>query len=274
MGCVDLLVPVGKIRTNMCLNWQLSVWTCLIYGITVSALMEAHLVLGFLARAFRWTRFGSCLDRTMVAVWLAGAVATAVDASLTKPRYDPVTDACEWSSPVLHGLATPCMILAVAVSMAANCGCYLLLTASARPCCCLHRTVPANVEARDRQQSCRYIFVALITWLPYLIAVSLGSNGIPGQAWIADVPGMITSLAISLNGAMNFWAYAWHNRHLKHNSPMTSKQRVGSEVSGSLDPEASFNVGFASSVDICVVVAPENSLLSPHEDFVPGVQED
>lgn len=270
MGCVDLLVPVGEFRTKMCVNWQLSVWTFLVYGITVSALMEAHLVLGFLARAFRWTRLGARVDRTIIAVWLVGAVATSVDASLTKPHYNAINDVCEWASRLhaLYGLSTPCMMLAVVTSMVTNLCCYFLLTSSLRPCCCcLHRNVPGSVEARVRQQSCRYIYVALITWVPYMITLSLGE--IPGQSWIADFPGMITSFAISLNGTMNFWAYAWHNRHLRQvleaDSPATSSPHLGSEASQSCHHEASYNVGFDGSVHICEVLAPAHSTLSSDE---------
>lgn len=264
MGCLDLLVPVGVFRTKMCENWDASVWTLLVFGITASALMESHLVLGFLARAFRWTRLGSHLDRSIIAVWLAGLVATSVDASLTKPHYNAEEDVCEWSSRlrVLHGLATPCMMFAVAMSVVINLFCHFLLASSLRPWCCLHRTVPGNVEVRVRRQSCRYIFAALITWTPYLLAVALGE--MPGQSWIADAHGMITSLAISLNGAMNFWAYAWHNRHLRRmlDADMSSELHLECESSEARDAEGSFNVTFERSVRVCELLDPASSVLS------------
>lgn len=152
----------------------------------------------------------------------------------------------------MGGFSAPVVCIVAAASLVVNAIVYSLLICA--PSHWFQRTVePMSVERRIQKQMLRFSLIAVFTWLPFWVVALTGRS--PALFWAKDWCGLASALPMSLNGALNVWAYASHNRHLRQ--VRAHAQAVG-ELEGSQSNE-SFAVGFRSYVDVCDIPARPSS---------------
>ena len=138
----------------------------------------------------------------------------ATDVSLTHYTYELSTSECKWVAYSKPRIPLDTLILAVSALLLLSLNCAAYMDATCACCgCASSREAPDAVNRRAHRQAIRYCLVALFTWLPYWLLVLLGRK--PTIDYIGNFWQTVSSCVIQLNGALNMWVYALHNRHVK-----------------------------------------------------------
>lgn len=250
------LMPVS-IGVTSCWILNNVVWTLWLWGLCVSTLVEVHIAAAIFAKTLRKERALASLKRCLPLVWATSFVLALADPLLVRAKsgYDEEKQVCQWvsqvgTSVVRDGFSAPVTCTVAAVSLVANAVVYSLLNCA--PSHWFQRTItPMSVERRTVMQMLRYSLVAVFTWLPFWIVALTGRS--PSLFWASDWWGLASALPMSLNGALNVWAYAAHNRHLRQ---LSALPQAAGGLEGSPDKE-SFAVGFRSYTDcVDIIIVP------------------
>lgn len=278
MAITELGIIPGRLVDSwqLCRVWQYGPWPIFETGLTTSALVQTQMALGLLAALKRWKRVLLFLERALPWVVLVAIPTSVVDSWVEISFFDASANNCWWTPRIpgrLFTLSSPFLIVWIVLCMIANVAFYLAGTGKLENCCfCVRRldeeirSNPEIVAQRIMQQTMRYALVAISTWLPYWIVLCAGHT--PTLTWATNVPEMLTTTFISLNGAMNVWAYASHNQYVRH--IVAAMQSIGPDNEAQLDLQApaspgqlggstssvAFPVTFNKKLDVFEYLAP------------------
>lgn len=240
-----------------CAASQYTIWGLFLLSIDMSILVQAHFTAGLLMSLRHWRRGLARLSRILPALILPALLITGLDLWETNAafEFDP-RHGCVWvtrdhvrqrSAPYTSAVALAVILVNAAVYA------MLLLEGCACGCCAPSVVLPGSIGARVLLQARRYMLVTLCTWLPYWLVTLCGHT--PALTWASSPAQALSTAGVTLNGAMNVWSFALHNRHIKRamaRSALSScaDPKVGREMPVTASGE-SRHVGFDPNFQIC-----------------------
>lgn len=255
----------------ICTASQYAAWGLFLLSTGTSILVQAHFTAGLLMSLRHWKRGLAFLRRILPALLLPAMLMTGLDLRVTASvqRID-AAHGCRWvtrdeeevalhgkhnNGPFTAGVALTVILVNGAVYA------LLLLEESLCASCCMPSVVlPGSIGARVLRQARRYMMVTLCTWLPYWVIVVLPSEVAPGGSatlsWASTPWQAVSAMGITLNGAMNVWSFALHNRHIKRALAESEDEHAASFSNGKGSPSLdhtlrSGNVAFDATLQIC-----------------------
>jgi hypothetical protein len=252
-----------------CAASQYTIWGMFLLSIGMSILVQAHFTAGLLMSLRHWKRGLVCLSRILPVLMLPSMVIAGLDvwATMFVFDFDP-TLGCVWftrddathrSAPFTAGLALAVILvnsIVYVLLLLEECSCF--------SCCMPSVIIPGSVGARVFRQARRYMLVTLCTWLPYWLMVLLPTPG--GSAtltWASNSLQAVSAAGVTLNGAMNVWSFALHNRHIKRAILQTANEATAAATDAKALSESetacarsidSRHVGFNPTLQICELI--------------------
>lgn len=222
------------------------VWTLWLWGLTVSILVEVHIAAAIFATAMRSEQWLRTLKRGLPWLWLLAFTIALTDHFITwkGALFDTDRRTCSsinriGQNIVDGGFAAPLVCMVAALCLLWNAVVYALL--SLAPGRFQSHVTPQSVERRSTKRMLRFCLITVFTWIPFWLVTFTGHYA--PLFWPDDWLGLFSALPMSLNGALNVWAYAMHNRHVK-------RAMVDGRAPGELNGrDASFTVAFEDTVD-------------------------
>lgn len=255
---VGLVLSIGNLRVipasiGVKTCWILNnvVWTFWNWGLCVSTLVEVHIAAAIFARALHKDRVLASLKCGLPLVWIAAFAFAMTDALLVRANagYDNEKQVCVWSSHVGvgfvdGGFSAPIVCAVAAVSLVVNVVVYTSL--NFMPTQWFQKSVAPKSAEHIQKLMLRYCLTAVFTWLPFWVVASTGRSA--PLFWAEDWCSLAIALPMSLNGALNVWAYSSHSRHSRKLWAAYYASWATGDLEGSPGNEPAA-AGFRSSVD-------------------------
>lgn len=237
---------------SVCTASQYTIWAGFLLSTCMSILVQAHFTAGLLMSLRRWTRGLACLSQVLPALLLPATLIAGLDLWVTAELFQfDTASGCEWITKKqgldISGPFTACAALAVILVNGLVYGLLLLEELSCGSYCVPSVVIPGSVGARVLRQAHRYLLVTLCTWLPYWLVALAG--GAPTLTWAHSSWQAVSSAGVTLNGAMNVWSFALHNRHIRR--ALSSEAESAELETASTGSTESRHVGFDPTLHIC-----------------------
>jgi hypothetical protein len=201
-----------------CTVSQYTVWGGFLLSTGMSIFVQAHFTAGLLMTLRRWRRGLVVLGRVLPMLIIPAMLTTVLDLWMTsRVFFMDGNHGCVWktrpdataaSGPFTAGVALFVIIV--------NSLFYALLLQEETVCgslCVPSVVIPGSIGTRVLRQARRYMLVTVCTWLPYWLVKMCGRT--PTLTWASSGWEAASAMGITLNGAMNVWSFALHNRHIK-----------------------------------------------------------